>query len=78
MLTKLWDKLTTPNHLMVAQRQLAVARCKLMEVESNASYATLMITYYSDMVARHERLLSQSNNTTTKGQFSTEDSTMKK
>lgn len=78
MLVQLWDKLTTPNHLMVAQRQLAVARCKLMEMEANASYATLMIKYYSDMVARHEQLLSQNNNTTLQGQFSTEELKMKK
>lgn len=78
MLMKLWDKLTTPNHLMIAQRQLAVARCKLMEAESNASYATLMIRYYTDMVSRHEQLLSQSNNTTFRGQLSAEEPNMKK
>ena len=75
---KLWDRLTTPNHLMIAQRQLAVARCKLMESEANASYATLMIKYYSDLVARHEQLLSQSNNTALQGRFSTEEPPMDK
>lgn len=61
MLVKFWNKLTTPNHLVVAQQQLAIARCKLMEAEANASYHQLMIEYYSKLVKRHELLLSSNN-----------------
>lgn len=78
MLVSLWDKWTTPNHLIIAQRQLAEARCKLMEAEATASYAGLMIQYYSGMVARHEQLLVASNSPQSKNTPYTEETPMKK
>jgi hypothetical protein len=67
-----------PDYLTLAAMQLRQARVNLLDAQARHSMAELSVNYYKLLIERHEQLLSQSNSTTSQGQFSTEEPKMKK